>query len=299
MFLVVILYAVFASSFWLTKECLVYSSPMFITFFRGIVSGLFLLAWYVLGKKDKFKLTNKDWFILLFGSFCFSFIPNNFSGIALQHISSVKAALYYALAPFITAFIAYMYLDEKMTIKKWIGLLIGFTGLIPIICFETSKEGLSSILSFSVYDLLIIIAVFFYAVGWIIIKPLVSKEEHSPYLLNGLIMLFGGLLALATSFFSPMQVPEKMNLFLPWGVALTLANNIFSYTLYMYLLKFYSPVFISFAGFSEYIFAIFYAWLFVGESVGYSVLVSAILISLGLFLFYQEELREEKLGLND
>lgn len=295
MVLVFLLYSVFATSFWLIKECLAYADPLFLTFFRGVLSGLLLLVIYLIGRKDKYNFTPKDWNILLIGSLCFSFLPNTLSGIALQHITSIKCALYYAFAPFITAFVAYFYMDEKMTRKKLIGLGVGIAGIIPILAFEGSKAGASSLLSFSVYDLLMVVTVACYAIGWIIIKPIVSKEEHSPFLINGFIMLFGGMIALVSSFFFSTPIPEKMNLLMPWVLALTFANNIFSYTLYMYLLKFYSPVFISFAGFLEYLFAILYAWLFVGESVGYPMLISAVLICLGLYIFYQEELKEEQI----
>jgi drug/metabolite transporter (DMT)-like permease len=293
MFLVFLLYSVFATSFWLIKESLVYADPMFLTFFRGVLSGFILLIIYLFSKRDQYKFTSKDWVILLIGSFCFSFLPNFLCGIALQHISSIKCALYYTFAPFVTAFVAYFFLNEKMTLKKVIGLSVGVAGIIPILIFEGNKAGSSSLLSFSMYDLLMVVTVACYAVGWIIIKPMVAEERHSPFLINGFIMLLGGMLAFGSSFFFPMATPEKMNLLMPWVLALTFANNIFSYTLYMYLLKFYSPVFISFAGFLEYLFAIFYGWLFLGEAVGYAMIVSALLICLGLYIFYQEELKEE------
>jgi len=52
---------------------------------------------------------------------------------ALKFVTAAKASLIFNLTPFITAIFSYLLLKEQLTKRQWIGLMIGFVGLIPLV----------------------------------------------------------------------------------------------------------------------------------------------------------------------
>src|SRR3990170_3235791 len=61
----------------------------------------------------------------------------------IQYMASAKACLIYSLSPFLASLVAYLVLKETLTKKKWLGLLVGFIGLIPILFAHTSPTDLA------------------------------------------------------------------------------------------------------------------------------------------------------------
>ena len=75
-------------------------------------------------------------------------------------------------------------------------------------------------------------------------------------------------------------------------LALIIVSNFICYNLYGYLLKRYSATFISFAGFVTPLFTALFGWYYLGETITASFYISAAIVFVGLFMFYQEELKE-------
>ncbi len=73
-----------------------------------------------------------------------------------------------------------------------------------------------------------------------------------------------------------------------------LISNLICYNLYGHLLKRYSATFMSFAGLMTPLFAVFFGWVFLAESVDVSFFVSLVLFLLGLYCFHSEELDFKK-----
>jgi drug/metabolite transporter (DMT)-like permease len=111
---------------------------------------------------------------------------------------------------------------------------------------------------------------------------------------NGLSMVIGGVMALAHSLmvenWDPIPVTHYMS-FAECALLLIIVSNLICYNLYGYLLRHYSATFISFAGFVTPLFSAFFGWLYLGEVVTTPFYVSAAIVSVGLFTFYQEELK--------
>lgn len=116
---------------------------------------------------------------------------------------------------------------------------------------------------------------------------------------NGISMVIGGTLALVHSYatgesWSPIPVTD-MGPFLQNSLLMCLISNIICYNLYGYLLKRYSATFMSLAGLVTPFFASFFGWYFLGETITWHYFASIAVFSVGLTLFYQEELKKEKL----
>ena len=199
------------------------------------------------------------------------------------------------LSPFITALFAYMFFSEQMTVRKWTGLLVGFTGSLPVLdCanayIRTCGREIflfvgSGDLSFNFCHCGVY--------GWIVMKKLVVNKHYSPIFVNGVGMFFGGIAAFITSFLiekkpllkcapgstnislSSTSIPASwfcfswsdFFMFMGYVLLLILVANIIFYNFYGFLLKKYTPTFLSLVGLLCPLFTAFLGWVFLGETV--------------------------------
>lgn len=310
MVLVALLYLLFASTFTLAKAAVAYMPPILFVGIRMVIAGTLLLS-YVFWRRPhewRFERRHSKLFagiILLhiYAAYVFEFV-------ALPCITSFKASLLYSISPFLTALVAFMFFKERMSKQKWLGLTIGFIGLLPIILEQAVCGRFSgTLLSFvAAPELLLFIAIFSSVCGWIFMKNLVTKG-YSPIMVNGVGMLGGGVLALLTSFlvegtphlyqradhgttiasinFSAHGV-DMLMVTLIMGLLILIANVI-SYNFYGYLLKRYSATFLSFAGFMCPLFTALFGWLFLHEKVSINFFISSAIVISGLYIFYRQE----------
>jgi len=299
MFLVILLYALFASLFGLSKDTLNYSDPFFLIGSRMAFAGLLLLTQQFIFNRQAFKIKTSHIKALFLLGFLNIYLTNVAEIWGIQHMVSAKACLIYSLSPFLAAIVAYLVLKETLSQKKWLGLCIGFMGLIPIFMTQSSSEQMVGDIGFiSMAELALLIAVFCSVYGWILLKKIVSVYKYTPLMANGISMTLGGILALIHSYFTgeswdPIPVTE-MGPFIQNTLLMCLISNIVCYNLYGYLLKRYSATFISFAGLVTPFFASFFGWYFLGETISWHYFASIIVFSIGLTIFYLEELKRDK-----
>jgi drug/metabolite transporter (DMT)-like permease len=212
---------------------------------------------------------------------------------SLQYLTSFKSSFLYNLSPFFAAIFSYFYFAEKMTSRKWLGLGIGFCGFLPEIVSNLSVHTASSLISLP--EIVMLFAVGSAVYGWIMLRKLVKDGEYSPIMVNGVGMVGGGILALITSYFVEGWAISPIMQFWPF-VRLTaliiLVANILFYNFYGYLLTRYTATFLSFAGFTTPLFAALFGWLFLGEMVSWTFFLSLFVVFIGLYIFYQEELKQ-------
>lgn len=292
MILIVFLYALCASTFTICKALLAFAKPFFFIGVRMFVAGALLLAYSYWKNRSAFSIDKKDRWnfvqIVLFHVY-FAYILDLWS---LQYITSSKSSFLYNVSPFLAALFSYFYFSEKMTVKKWIGLLIGFSGFLPEMFFNTSS---SSSFWLSMPELVLLGAVTSGVYGWIMLRKLVKDGHYSPTMVNGVGMVGGGLLALVTSFFvEGWQVSPVFQWwpFIQLTALIILVGNILFYNFYGFLLKKYTATFLSFAGFTTPLFAALFGWLFLGELVNWTFFLSIFVVCIGLYIFYQEELKQ-------
>lgn len=215
---------------------------------------------------------------------------------ALNYMPAAKTNFIYNLSPFLSALFSFIVFNEKLSFKKWTGLGIGFLGLIPVLLSTSSPEQAIGEISFLSWpEIAVILSVATHTYSWIIMRKLVKEKSYSPMMVNGVSMTFGGLLALLTSFiidgFAPIKAGYVGYFFGILGLIILL-SNIICYNLYGWLLKRYTATFLSFAGFLSPLFTALYAWVLMSEVVTWHFYASCIIVFIGLYLFYQEELNE-------
>lgn len=297
MFLVLLVYALFASVFTTGKTALEYSSPFFLVGSRMLIAGLILLAYQYLFHREKFKIHRSDWGHIVLMALFTIYLTNVFEFWGLKYLTSFKTCFIYSLSPFLSAFLSYLILKERLSVKKWIGLIVGFSGFIPILLAQTaSEETAGHLWVFSWAELSVVMATICSVYGWILLKQAVSHQGYSPVMVNGSSMALGGAMALIHSLcvetWDPIPVTELYP-FATCALILIIISNFICYNLYGYLLKKHSATFMSFAGLSTPLFTALFGWFFLGELVTWPFYVSLIIVSAGLLLFYQEELKTD------
>ena len=323
MFTILCAYFIIALTFVVGKAALVYSQPMFLIGIRMILGGGLLLAYVYFKDRDCFSLARKDYLLFAQLIFFHIFLSFNLEFWSINYVTASKAAFMYNLSPFITALGAYLFLRETLTSRKLVGLVIGFLGSLPFLLAETpaAERAAGRFFFLTLPEAALLISAISSAYGWIILKKLVVNKKYSPIFANGIAMFFGGILSLANSILFEQKpllkfVSSQSNstianqlmgckwfccswqnlfVFFSYVLILILIANIVFYNLYGFLLKKFTPTFLSLVGLITPLFTALLGWIFLGERVGLPFFVSVTLVLLGSYIFYKDELQEQGL----
>ena len=295
MLLVFTLYALFASVFTVAKGALYYAAPFFLVGSRMAAAGILMLGYALWRNRGSLYLTRNSIIrVVLLGIFNI-YLTNVLELWGLKYLTSFKTCFLYSLSPFLTAFMSYFMLHEKLTSRKWLGLIIGFAGFVPMLEIHNGAELLTTGFGFlTLAELSVLGAVLFSVIGWILLKQLVHQNGCPPSVANGYSMLLGGTLALIQSAFFEDWTPVPVSNYPVWiksTLFLIIVSNIICYNLYGRLLRKFSTTFMSFAGLSTPLFTALFGWIFHGEVVTVWFFVSLAVVFIGLLIFYFEELK--------
>lgn len=222
------------------------------------------------------------------------FLPNVLRFWALNYITTIKVALFYALSPFLTYTIAYAMGVERMTHKKSAGIIIGSLGFIPLFLQSTALENSLGQFGFlSIPELAMLLAVASDAFGLVITSRFVKRGHYAPVLLNTYTMALGGLLSIAAAFTYEV-LPASQHALEISGllIIITLISNVFSYSMYTVFLSYYSASFLSLCDFMRAFFSSLYGWLLLSEELSWHMLLSGAIVFIGLVIFYGEEMKD-------
>lgn len=285
MFSVILLYAISAITFLISKSLLVFCSPLLLTGLRTFFAGLLMFI-YIKYKKQKLEL--KNCIISLIGIAFFSFyLSNTFKFWSLKYVTASHASILYLAEPLFAAIFSYFLLTEKINLKQFVYLLLCIIGSF------ISLENLVFNNLFNLYNFVLICSVACSALGAILLRSILLKNKLSIVVANSTTMLLGSVLALSSTFIfegSPTNLSvNNLGSFLPLLGLMVLISNIFAYNLYGFVLKNYSAVFISCAGFLRPVFVGCYNSILFNEPLNWMLMFSGLIILLGLFLFYTEE----------
>lgn len=296
MYLVFVLYALFASVFTIGKVALSSASPFFIIGTRMALAGLIMVFFQLIKDRKAFKMGLGGWLSVFLFAFLGIYLTNVCEFWALQFLTSAKTCFLYSAIPFVSAFLSFLILKETMTSRKWMGLSVGIIGVLPIMLSGAGSSEIGGFLFFSWPEIVMMVAIVTSALGWIYLRKSVAHQTINLFVANGMGMLIGGVITLGHSFlvesWNPVPVSNWSG-FLQSGFALLVVSNLLAYNLYGYLLKRYSATFMSFAGLSTPFFASFFGWFFLKETIPWPLWAGLAILSVGLFLFHQEEIKSK------
>ena len=246
-------------------------AAMRFTFCGGLVT-----LYCVLNRKRTIMPTKKDIFnILLVGVFAI-ILHYAFTYIGLSLTDSSKTALLKQAGALIYICFAFCFFkDEKFSVYKILGAVIGFCGIITI-NFSSSKT------IFSYGDFLILGASVCTVISNVISRK--SSQKYSPLWITGISQLFGGLILFIVSLLIGGVLPQ----FTVAGALVftyICAASITAYTLWYHILKTNELSKLFIIKFAEPLFACAFGAIFLGENIfRLQYLLAFILISTGIVL---------------
>ncbi|MDF1882360.1 DMT family transporter [Sulfurimonas sp. SAG-AH-194-C21] len=164
-------------------------SSLEVVFFRNI-AGVILIG-YAVYKKPLVQKGGKPYLLFFRGFIGFIALLAFFYNIA--HISLGDAMTYSKTSPIFTAIFAFFFLHEKLSLKGWIAIFIGFIGIV----FITQPSDIG----FSKYDLLGIFSGIGAALAYTSVRELKSYYDTRVIVLS--FMLTGTIGPLVLFFVSP------------------------------------------------------------------------------------------------
>jgi drug/metabolite transporter (DMT)-like permease len=298
LFLPFFLFALWSCCFPLGKIALFSSTPLFFTATRMLLASFLILAYLFFKKRNDLKMNLKQSLAIVLLAILSMYLTNALEYYGLKHLSAAKTSFIYSLTPFFAALFSYFHFNEKMNPKKWLGMLIGILGILPIFFLHSSTEDISaSFFKISYPELAVIGATIFSVYGWVLLRILVKDNNLSPLATNGYGMLIGGIFALVHSYFfdiwSPIPiVPGSGINFLQGLFIITLLSNVICYNLYGFLLKKYTATFMSFVGLLSPVFTSLSEWIFLKTLPSPLIIISTFVTLFGLWIVYKEELKQ-------
>ncbi len=293
MWQVFLMYALFGSIFSIGKIGLDASQPYFLTGVRMLLAGSLMLGYLCYRDPKSLKISKQDWRLFFLIAFFNVFITNAFEFWGLQYMSAGKTCLIYSLSPFAAALIAYFFGTEKLTMKKWLGLAVGFVSFCPMMLTPWLNNGTEESSSIElIAEGALTISAITAVIGWTFVRKL-TVEKNTPHILvNSISFLLAGGMCLLTSLWIETWNPIPVSVWPDFLISLlyiVLIHNVICYSIYAAALQKFSITFMAFAGLSNPLFAAFFGWFFLGEEMTKSFLLAFIGILAGLYLFYQEE----------
>jgi len=172
-----------------------------LTFLRFFIATFIL--YFVVKYKDKsnYKLTKSDFPIFLFTGIIGMFGYHIFFFTALKYTTAINSSLIGATNPIITTILCIIFLKDKITFKRTLGIFLSFSGVFLTI----TNANLSTIRSLALNkgDLLMLVAVCMWAAYSVFSKKVIHK--FSPLILTFYSFLF------CTIFLIPFVIYDR-----PW-----------------------------------------------------------------------------------
>ncbi|MEX2161062.1 MAG: DMT family transporter [Anaerolineales bacterium] len=228
------------SSFFWIKIAIQEIGPFLLVAFRVLFGILGLLVVLLLNRQSV-SLNRRTWGVLLLLGLTNTAMPFVLISWAEQHIDSAVAAILNSSMPLFTMVIAHFaLLDDKMTVQRVLGLLVGFLGVVVLSLRDLGGDVRLNLLAQGA----MILAVLCYAGSTVFAR---RNTKGIPPVVQALIPLLSAdalIWAAAFAFEAPVVLPSAA---VTWGalVWLGLIGSCIAYMLYYYLLHSVGPTRIS------------------------------------------------------
>tara|TARA_B110000116_G_C16710354_1_gene524173 strand:- start:124 stop:1017 length:894 start_codon:yes stop_codon:yes gene_type:complete len=249
-------------------------STLNIIFIRGIFTSTLIFLIVKLFTKNNLRaifLNKRSYLRGLFEVLTALFF---FAGLVLMPMANVYTLL--MTAPFIVTLYAFFFLNEKVGIRRWSAVILGFIGVLIVINPQNLEFGFLFILP--------LIAAFFLTLRDVVTKEIANKNNSLDIALitSLLVMIFSGIGALIFN-----EKIEFSNLIYIFISSLFLTSGYICSVLTIY----YAPLSLTASiRYSVIVFGVILGYLILGEIPSLNMLIGAIIISAsGLFVIKRQK----------
>ncbi len=280
--------AIWSSSFMWIKIAVQEIGPITLVAFRVLFGLLFGIV-VILIQRVQLRRSFKEWFPLLLLGITNVAIPFFLISWGEQSIDSAVAAILDATVPLFTILIAhYLLHDDKMTVPKVLGLLMGFAGVV-ILMSKDIGDSLGSILG----QLAVVLASAFYAGSNVYAR---KTTEDTPGILRSAGPLVSATAVIwVTNFLveRPIKIPQ---LGITWVALLFLGilGSGLAFVLSYYLLHEIGPTRTSMVTYLFPLGGVILGVAFLDEKLSWQLLVGAVLIVLSLIVANMRPRKQEQ-----
>ncbi|MBY0244596.1 MAG: EamA family transporter [Sphingobacteriaceae bacterium] len=269
--------------------------PWYVTGMRQTIAALVLLV-YLLFKNQLQWIGWQNFKRNFLLSMLMIVIANGFTTYAEKSIPSGLTALLTSLSPLIIFLGGVMVKVQKPSLKGFLGVLIGFSGVAFIF-----RHGLQDLFnpSYKTGIMFLSIAILGWSTGTIYTK----KHAHKPsniflnlfyqFSFAAIVQLF-----LAVIFSDGAKVSDWSTKSFLSVVYMAVFGSVITYYFYSYALKHVSAAKVSILNYFNTIIALFLGWLVLDEKITFDFIIATALIILGVFITNYKPNKNEPLAEN-
>lgn len=244
--------------------------------------GATLIFWLISLFTHNEKIEKKDFLKILIASIlgmCVNMLAF-FRGLELS--TPINSGIIITLSPVLVLILSYFFLKEKVTVKKIIGILIGFSGAVFLI-LNSSKTGINAP-NIPLGNSFFLLNASAYAGYLIVIKPLTSK--YNIFTLMKWLFLIGLVLSTPITFNQFVEVNwTELPWFAIWRMAYVVIGTTFlTYLFNIYALKTLSPTTVGSFIYLQPIITIGFALITGNDVLDTTKLFSCLLVFIGIYL---------------
>ena len=244
--------------------------------------GATLIFWLISLFTPNEKIEKKDFLKILIASIlgmCVNMLAF-FRGLELS--TPINSGIIITLSPVLVLILSYFFLKEKVTVKKVIGILIGFSGAVFLI-LNSSKTGINAP-NIPLGNSFFLLNASAYAGYLIVIKPLTSK--YNIFTLMKWLFLIGLVLSMPITFNQFVEVNwTELPWFAIWRMAYVVIGTTFlTYLFNIYALKTLSPTTVGSFIYLQPIITIGFALITGNDVLDTTKLFSCLLVFIGIYL---------------
>ena len=276
--LLILLSIIWGSAFFNIKIATYSYEPFTLALVRVIFASIPLI-FLCKFKRIKIEAFTKNWKLYALIGLCNISIPFVLIAIGTSMINSYLAAILMSTTPLSGSILAHFFLkDEKLSVLKSLGVLIGFSGIILLFFDKVIINSENYI-----YALITILGSTFYCIGGLLTLKLKNKKNEN--------------VTTSTTLWSVIfLLPFSVIIETPWNSNPTLASTIsllylgvvatgFAWLIRFRILTVNGLVFQTQVAYLIPIFGIFFGYFLMDEIITWRVLLSLVIILSGIYIF--------------
>ena len=273
-----------AASFIATKTALGIIPPLTVVTLRLLISSICFLLW-LLARRKKIAYQGPAWLGRLFLLSLFGAgLHYSIQTIGLIHTSSSNAALYAVTGPISIAIIAALFLKEKITLKKAVGIGCALVGVLVVM-------GIDTIMAFKLEgrllgDLLVLTSICLWGIFTVLSKDMI--RQMSAIELTAIVTFMGTLYMIPVGWIEISQSSFSMASITPkaWGSVafLGIACSFLATLLYIFALERTESQKVG-----VYLYTIppmnyVISALYLGETIGLNLILGSVIVLTGVYI---------------
>ncbi len=276
--MLVILGCIWGNSFLFTKVAVEEVPPLTLVEGRLLLAGaVLLLLMRSLGLS--LSLTPRLWAAIAFMGLVNNVIPFALITWGQQHIDSSLAAILNSTMPLFTVVVAPLWIKERLTAERTLGVLVGFAGVFVLLGADLGAITESSTLG----QIAVIVASLGYATGTVFARRYLQERPPVVFAASQMVVASALLLPVALAVDRPFDLHTSAKAALAW-VALGVVSSGLAYVIFFWLVQRLEALQVSLVAYLIPLVAVLMGWLVLDERLGTNSFGGLALIVLGVFI---------------